>query len=113
MWVHGKDVDADRLSPLPGLILIAQPSIEDVEKDKQARRVRAKARRAESRHGRVKRFIETCAAGTTVEEVADQTETNCKLVREIVQEMKDNGELIEAAHRSHALIRIRFEGKET
>jgi hypothetical protein len=59
---------------------------------------------------RRKRIVDRILHGEnlcTVEQVARQTRTNCKLVRAVVDDLKRNGLILESTFPKHVLLRIK------
>lgn len=132
-WQFGKHEELPR--PIERLILVVQPSLEDLEHARRVRYARMKERRAEvaealaqqererrretvrqnqennirrrrEQFARILAYLRTCEQGMTVEQIADACDVSCREVRQVVTTAKRQRWLVEDANRTHALIRI-------
>lgn len=107
-WQFGKSEEPPR--PVDRLILVEQPDIDDNRRRLAARRLEKRTQRRESEADelttRILSYMRTMEQGTRLEDIAAKIGTHCKAVRECVKQAKREGWIVEAAYRSHCLIRL-------
>lgn len=104
MWVFGKNEEPSDYR-VEHLILIPQPTLEQLYAERRAFR---KKRAADKQRDRITEFLKTCEQGMTCKQVADALDVPCCKVRTVVTYAKRKGWLIEGTRHS-GLIRVAVE----